>query len=559
MRMKSLTESKKLKYGTLNIILIAIVIAIAILLNTIVSVLSSSFGWYIDMTEEQLYTVSDELVELLEDISEDTEIDIIFCSDKDKIEGNYIDASTNTGSALAYVHSTATQISDRLSNVNVLYKNPIKDHEFMRNFTSGISPSESTVIIARKDANGGYGTMYRVYHATSFYTFTSEVDGSNTLYGYSGERTFASAIISLTHDKTPTAYFVTGHGEDVPYSLESGDYNIPELARVYLDCGFRVRYIYLTADEKQFTCPVEGCGETWGKKEIGSSKSFDCECGKTYRTYEVEFNEERVIPSDARTIIINNPKSDIDDKEYNKLVEYLRDQKGTIMCFVDPILMKEDSQKFATLNDLIKIQTGVTIGTSDYVTHGGTSTQGQTYDFKGVVADNAAASAYLSVLQNFGSKQPMFKNSGILTIDPAYLKDEPFGARLEDKVTMPILQTANDAKYGDEEGAFNIMTVTALTTDEGVYSYFVVCPSVEFAGDKYLSNSMYTNEDVLLGLIHSTTAANVPVDMDFKEFANYQLDISSSQATTTFVCLVTILPCLVVALGVIIIVRRKRR
>jgi len=107
-----------------------------------------------------------------------------------------------------------------------------------------------------------------------------------------------------------------------------------------------------------------------------------------------------------------------------------------------------------------------------------------------------------------------------------------------------------------------VLSVTALTTmynNQPVQSYFMVCPSINFASDEYLSNSMYANEDILLALIHSTTSANVPVDLDFKEFANYQLDISSSQATTVFVCLITILPILVIGTGIVIIVRRKHR
>ncbi len=558
--LKSLSESKKIKYGTLNIVLIAIVVAVAIMVNSIVTVLADTFNWRVDMTEEQLYTVSDELIELLDTVSQKSEIDIIFCSDKDKIEGNFIDPDSGTGSALSYVHSTALQIEDRLDNVTVLYKDTINDHEFMKQFGANVNATESSVIIARKDPKGGYGTMYRVYHATSFYTFAKGADGSTALYGYSGERTFAGAIISLTYNNIPTAYFVAGHGETIPYSMSNGEYHMPEAAKIFLDCGFRVRYIFLGDDEKQFTCTEKGCEETWGQKEIGKTTSFDCECGKTYKTYDIEFNEERKIPDDARAVIINNPKSDYSTNELDKLSAYLLDQKGTIMCFTDPV--GSETKKLANLHKFITNETGVTVKDSAYVTHSGTSTQGESFDFKGVVAENKAATAYLGVLNEFGAKQPMIKNSGILEIDPKYIRDEAFSDVLADRVTLPLIETFYDATYNGEEGNHTIVSVTALTTmykNEEVQSYFVVCPSAEFVSDKYLSNTMYANSDVMLGLIHSTTAANVPVDFDFKEFANFQLDISTSQATTVFVCLVTILPAIAIGTGIVIIVRRKRR
>lgn len=562
--LKSLTQSRKLKYGTLNLILIAFVIAIVITLNSIVSVLGDTFGWYIDMTEEELYSVSDELIALLDEVSDDAPIDIIFCCDKDEAEGNYTDAATGTGSAMAYIHSTAVQIADRLDNVSILYKDPIKDHVFIDKFTKAqgqVSPNEAAIIVARRNENGDYGTMYRTYYATSFYTFTSDAGGTNTLYGYSGERTFATAILSLSYDKAPTVYFVWGHSENVPYSNANGDYNVPELARVFIDCGFRVRQLFLDDEEKQFTCTTQGCGETWGQKEIGEMTDFVCECGTKYNPKadgEEMFTEKRVIPTDARAIIINDPKSDYGANELSKLSDYLISKKGTLMCFTNP----KSNAPLDNLNKFIKQETGVTVVEGDYVTHKDTVTQGQLYDFKGVIADTDAAGVYLNSLQGYGSKRPMFKNSGVLKIDEAFMSDEAISDVLADRITQPIIQTDKNAQLGEEKNQFNVLSVTALTTiynNQPTQSYFMVCPSVEFVSDEYLSNSMYANEDILLALIHSTTAAKVPVDLDFKEFANYQLDISSSQATTVFVCLITILPALAIGTGVVIIVRRKHR
>ncbi len=255
--LKSLAESRKLKHGTINTIFIVIVVAIVILINAIVSVLSEKFNWYLDMTKEELYTVSDELVALLDEASGDMPVDIIFCVDKDKLESNFVDSQSNTGSAMSYIHSTATQIEQRLDNVTVMYKDHLKEHAFFKNNfsreSSQLKPTESTVIIARRNADGSYGTMYRVYHATSFYTFNKEVDGTKSLYGYSGERIFATAVLSLMYDKTPTVYFVWGHGEDVPRSFADGTYRLPEIARVFIECGFETRYIFLGDDEKQFS------------------------------------------------------------------------------------------------------------------------------------------------------------------------------------------------------------------------------------------------------------------------------------------------------------------
>ncbi|MBO4983480.1 MAG: Gldg family protein [Clostridia bacterium] len=564
--LKSFADSKRVKYGTLNIILIALVIAIVIMLNSIITVLSNTFGFYLDMTEEQLYTVSEPLVELLKDVSSDVEIDIIFCCDKDQAQKSY--SNLENGGALAYVHSTATQIAEKLDNVSLVYKDPVKDYEFMRTFTtlsSQIKPTESTVIVARKDANGNYGTFYRTYHASSFYTFASMPDGSSALYGYRGERQFATAILSLTQDKTPTVYFVTGHSEDIPYSTEEG-YNIPALASTYMDCGFAVRYINLS--DKQFSCETNGCDESWGYSEVSSLDKFTCElCNKEYRVKSVEFNEDRQIPQNARAIIINQPESDYTSDELVKLSNYLTLSKGTILCFVDPIGENVPVHPLKNLYSFIKQETGVTILDSDVVKDSSTTSIGADFDFRGNIANNYAAKTYLSALQNFGAAKPILNNSGILDIDERYSQTGENGNgfvedRVGERYTLPLVQTSSGASFNGNVGKHTVMSVTSVTTikeNENTYSYMVVCPSASFIDVDYMNSNVFPNYEIMLALIHSTSNVNVPVNLDFKTFADYELDITQKQATTTFVCLVTIMPLLVSAIGVVVIVRRKNR
>ncbi|MBQ8146153.1 MAG: Gldg family protein [Clostridia bacterium] len=563
--LKSFADSKRVKYGTLNVILVAMVIAIVIVANSIVSVLSDTFGFYLDMTEEQLYTVSEPLVELLEEVSEDINIDIIFCCDKDQAQKSY--ANLENGGALAYVHSTATQIAERLDNVSIVYKDPVKDYDFMRKFTtvsSQVKPSESTVIIARRDSDGNYGTFYRTYHASSFYTFASMPDGTSALYGYSGERTFATAVLSLTQDKAPTVYFVSGHGEDFPYSTED-DYNIPALASAYMDCGFVVRYINLS--DKQFSCTGDGCEESWGYTEVSALDKFTCTlCNKEYRVKDIEFSEERQIPDNARAVIVNQPESDYSSDELIKLSHYLTKSKGTVFCFLEPVGESVTVHPLKNLYSFIKQETGVSVVDNDVVKDSSTISIGADFDFRGNIANNNAAKTYLSALQNFGSSRPILDNSGILQIDERYSattdSENGFNDTSALRYTLPLVQTSANASFNGETGKHTVMSVTSFTTfeeNEAAYSYMVVCPSASFIDADYMNSNIYSNYEMVLALIHSTSNANVPVNLDFKAFADYELDITQSQANATFVCLVTIMPAIVAIIGIVVIVRRKNR
>ena len=558
--LKSFADSKKIKYGTLNTIFITVVIAIVIVLNSIITTLGDAFGWYLDMTEEQLFTLSDPFVELLDNATVNSSIDIIFCCDKDEAEKNFADLST--GNVLSYVHSTATQIEDRLDNVSILYVDPIKEYNFMKKFNQAsntISPNEYTVIVARKDKNGEYGTMYRTLTAASFYTFNKAADGSREIYGYNGEQTFATAILSLAYEFTPSAYFVQGHGEPLP----------TELATLFVNCGFNVRTLYL--DDTQFTCQTKNCGESWGKRELEDYEqdTFVCgRCGKKYELDKTVFDEKRVIPTDAVAVVVNKPSMDYSNSDIAMLSGYLTVDKGSLMCFIDPLGEKaEVAHPLKNLYDFFEFKAGVTVDDSNLIVDSSTTSNSEYNDFRGVISSNNAASTYLNAMKNYGTARPIFGNAASLSVDPKYSSAENGQFGYDDGTavvyTLPLIDTTTDATFGDQrDKAHTVMTITAFQSkvdgQHDAYSYMLVS-SGSFIDDSYLKSSMYPNEKILLSVVHSTTQKNVPINLDFKTFNDYTLDMTSRQSTTIFICLITILPLIVVGVGVIIMVRRKNR
>ena len=78
--------NKRLRYGSVSVAFTAAFIAAVIALNVVFSALASKFLWYIDMTAETLYTLSDECVDLLDDI--EAPVRILFCDDPDTLEAS---------------------------------------------------------------------------------------------------------------------------------------------------------------------------------------------------------------------------------------------------------------------------------------------------------------------------------------------------------------------------------------------------------------------------------------------------------------------------------------
>ena len=82
-------NTKKFKYGAMSIVLTAVVIAAVIIVNVIFSSLAYKNNWYIDMTKDKLYGLSDAGRALLDEIEErGQDVKIRFCCPLDELESN---------------------------------------------------------------------------------------------------------------------------------------------------------------------------------------------------------------------------------------------------------------------------------------------------------------------------------------------------------------------------------------------------------------------------------------------------------------------------------------
>ena len=103
-------KNKRLHYSSLSVLLTVVVLAVLVVVNVIISALTTRNNWYLDMTQNDLFTVSDSTITLLEDLQGNYEI--LFCEPLDRV-------STDTDSMLIY--NCARDLSEKLDNVSVEY------------------------------------------------------------------------------------------------------------------------------------------------------------------------------------------------------------------------------------------------------------------------------------------------------------------------------------------------------------------------------------------------------------------------------------------------------
>lgn len=135
------TQSRKFKYGSVATVFTISFVAIVVIFNIIFTALAGKYNWYVDMTEDQVYTLSEEAKELMSDIPDD--VYIYFASDPDVLMNG-----TNA-SYTRMIYTTALQLEEAFPNVHVQCENVLKNPSFFREFynTAATDIDSDSVVI----------------------------------------------------------------------------------------------------------------------------------------------------------------------------------------------------------------------------------------------------------------------------------------------------------------------------------------------------------------------------------------------------------------------------
>ncbi len=178
-----------LKLGAYSVsgIILAVVLAVAVNLGlNYVPEQYSSF----DLTENKLYTLTEETETFLAGLSEDVTVYVL--SEEDAGDAN--------------LTKTLERMADQSGHLQVKYVSPSKNPNFYQNYTSQQPSSGSLIVEGEKRSTVvDFGDIY-----------TYEMDYSTYSYqttGYDGEGQVVSALAYVTTEDMPVFYAVGGHGE----------------------------------------------------------------------------------------------------------------------------------------------------------------------------------------------------------------------------------------------------------------------------------------------------------------------------------------------------------
>ena len=496
----ALRDKRIYKYGSLSVVLTAVFIALIIALNLLFSSLSLSGDLTVDLTPEDFTSIGDESMRLLGELGKDLDITITFMSARDMFDladYNYNGINlTGIIRDLAENYARTFDGSGDLGTVRVEYKELDSDPAFEAKILeeSATQLNAGSVIV-----KGKY--HYRVLNVQAFFETTE----SGSYYSFNGEYRFTAAMLQSSISQPQKVLFTTGHGETLSQSL----------LNLYSGAGFALDMINLAQDE---------------------------------------------IDPDAEIIICCDPQTDFSYAEIDKLNVYLAKYKS-FMVFVDSA-----TPELANLQALLNDGWGINYKPQYRVTDNTHSLDGKPENlnakYPSVDSESADRLAsyqiYKTVSDMGGQITTAVPEAAELYIKPGITQDN-----FSVETVLTTYDTAVSAKAG-VQGTKGEMPLALLSTRGGygennvsMFAYVMLIGSTQFANDSNLAAAARGNRRVLLAAARIFAADRVSPDIKSKPFGDSALDIETGTANTLTWLICTIVPGIVLILGIIMFFRRR--
>ena len=506
--MKMKITDRRLKFGSVSLMITLLVITATIIVNAAFSALAYKFNFYTVMSTDPTYDITDNCLNYIEKtvipkMQSGKVATIYFCDDREIIEAD--ESTKNLLSAAEKLQKAFSQ-NIKVEFLNV-WENPKQAREY------GIKNSTDVAIV--------YGDSCQVITYEDFFLWNTE---TSTAVAYNGERRFAAGLLKAVRDENPMCYITVNHGE----LLESY-----ELLYMLADAGYNYTYIDLV----NFDIPE------------------DCEL---------------LITFDPRQDLIK--KSSLSSiSEVEKIQNYMENGgnywffassdtflAGSLENFEE--ILSTHGAKFAHSENSDGVEECLQIRDPNNAV----SFDGYTIFAKKAETDAA------SILSGIKT-QTLFTNATAITPADGYTEQADGSFVSADKKTVfsPLLVTHEGAeawangritqKSTKDEG-FTLMSLSVSECENGAKSTLMVCASTAFANEEAMQSTVYGNSSVLYAISVASGNHDAPIDLAAKPFPTTQMRTLSTKNATIITVVCTVVPTLLVAIcGAIILIKRKNR
>lgn len=503
-------RKKRFKYGALSVTVTVIFVAAIVLINIIFNMVLDRFDITADLTDNSMYSIDGTTVDYIKGIEDNIRMTVtVEESDFENAGSYYKQVSEIVKTFAANNPKITAQYLD-------LDSNPAFYSSYGATLTAGsiIIESEKTgrnVIITPNDYlspkysfNGNEITAetYSMYYQLGYGS-----SGALTVEYYAAaERCFLSGIMNVTNDDpVRVAVLTEDYGASSPTALVS----------------------MLEAN--------------------------------AYIVEELKLSSVEKIDSDIDFAILFAPIYDLSNDDLNKIDIWL-DNGGKYdknFMYVAASTVDVLPNINAYLKDWgLSMDSGYVYQTNDYTFNGGS-----TYQILEFKEGDYSSGVDTQTKQTQGDR---FKPIELLFDEYSIYKTEAIISSYEGSVVAPFDGLDGfDPSKAERSGAFPVVAGSSKTFYEGVepHQSRIYAVSGHYILDRSFMEAAYlNNSDIFLNIFNFASGKdNVEISVSPKSFSVQTFEITASQVRAITIVFAVAVPLLVVAAGVVVIVRRKRR
>lgn len=520
--LKSVKRRKKLKYGTLSVVISVVFIAIVVAINLICGMLDERYNWNIDLTSEGLYQIEDQTVEFLHKLNDDVKITVL------ANEAFFFEDAN-----LKVLAETLTRFkTESNGHITVEYidanKNPEAISVYKQNYSGDLQSGD--VVISKGDlvrviamSNGGYRT-----NGPTTYLFQQETSIDYSTYqqtsslSFVGEQSLVSAIMGVT------------------------DLNPVKIGMIDMTNGIQIY------DERDSYCYQR-------IKELLDKNNYEVE------SVDIATAE---LSADYDVLMLCSPTNDLTEAQIQKITDFLNNDNkyGKNLLYFGSPFKSKSTQNLDAFLEVWGLKFGdAYISESDEMAAQVASIAIGTVGGIPVVKPNLEAELNVN-----------YQSSTLPIIAPLCCPIERLYDQNSGRNTKALLSTAEtcylypldeSAKDLDpakaEKASFDVAVIadSTFTTGSDILKSQVTAFGSAWFIDYVVGASAgsYDNANYFINVMNTLTGKEAAMTIAEKSLDTAHITVSDSQSKAIRNVTVIIIPLAVAALGVIVYVRRKNR
>lgn len=515
---KAPDKFRKLKYGTMFYVIIALVIAVVVILNIMMNVFAKRSPMKIDITPDNRYELTDESIAAVKALDKD--VDIVVTNTRDYFEslGNYWESyyTGNYGVPAEVPYEMIPELLDKYSvyaqqgkgSINVKYvdldKDPDAIAKYKKNYNGDIQ--RGSMVIAS-------GDRVRVLNETEVMNMLAAdqtaMRSQQLRFVFTGESTLTSAITSVT-DAHPVkvAFVKTMNG-----------------LAVY--------------DEQTYTNIVEAF-----ESELLNKSGYDCT--------DIDIAKDEISPEDYDMVVLLAPSLDFTEDIIKKFSDFLYnggkyDRNMVYAPDVSKTSLPNIEEFLADWS--IKVENNIILDDTNAVQ---TSSQ-----IILSVSDSESVGTLpndrLPIISQYTRElTPISKNNEAIVKEVLKSSAESYTADI----------TQDEPEYGEKgERDAAILSQKQYSEDFAVYtSSLLVLGSPTMANPTFLQQtSSVNNANVLVNMMNTMTGKESSIAVPDKNLQTSFIAPTAKQLKRIYVVVVWIIPFIIAAVGVAVLLRRRNK